>query len=123
MKGKIQSWSSRTKGIKIDGVWYDTTEFVVERAEQLGQGAEVDFEITEGPKKSIEFIKGQSAHEFASKRPLSGSTNYNIVQVRESALKSAVSNSITMDLNDVKEVLEKAKMFEKYLLSGGAGGD
>jgi len=122
-KGKLENWSEKTKGIKVDGKWFNCTDFVLERAHQLGKGAEIEYQLNDENKENVWSISGKMDHEKAVKEVPQGRTDFNIVQVRESALKSAVASIGSMPEWNPEAVTNQAAKFERYLLSGSAGGD
>lgn len=122
-KGNLENWSEKTKGIKIGGKWFNCTDFVLERAHQIGKGAEVEWQLNSEDKECVYAISGEVNHEKAVAKKPEGAKTFNEVQVRQSALKSACAFGNGAPGVSTKFILEMAKDFEKYLLLGSDGGN
>jgi len=114
-RGILQNWSEKTKGVKIDNTWYEGNKPIIELAKEYGKGAEINYDYKEeGDKKVLTmFMKVGEAIKEENKEngrfiPLN-------IQIRESALRSAVE-SLSKDTDWTADaVIQRARVFEKYI--------
>lgn len=119
-KYRIDAWSPKTKGIKLNGKFYDCTDAVLKEAIRLGVDCEVEVTFSEENQKLVTWISGQANHEVAVKQEEERKFISASEQIRESALKSAVASLDPAGNLTASIILQRAEIFERYIRSGSA---